>query len=117
MTVPHNRTSIKLSLPGELSHASDSLGLYRAELARILGLTCAEVSDANTLASLLRRDHAVRERAQRFVCFYRLLEQRFAHDSVAMVHWFRKPHAVLDTTPFLAIVDHARLDDVIAQLQ
>jgi hypothetical protein len=33
-----------------------------------------------------------------------------------MMHWFRRQHAVLGTTPLLAIVDDGRLDDVIAQL-
>ena len=84
--------SIMLSLLAELNHAADSLGLYRAELARILGLKCGEVPDAKTFQSLLR------------------------NDDVAMMHWFRRQHAVLGMTPLLAIVDDGRLDDVIAQL-
>lgn len=117
MTSSHDHTSHNLSLLGGLSHAGDSLGLYRAELARILGLKCGEVSDAKTLQSLLQHDREVCRRAERFVCFYRLLEQKCAHDSVAMVHWFRRQHAALGTTPFLAIVDQTRLDDVIEQLR
>jgi hypothetical protein len=109
--------STKLPLLAELNHAADSLGLYRAELARILGRNCAEVSDVKTLQTLLRDDGDVRRQSENFVCFYRLLEQSLAHDSVAMVHWFRKQHAALGTTPFLAVVDEARLDEVIAQLQ
>ena len=109
--------SIELTLPGELSHASDSLGLYRAELARILGLKCAEVSDANMLRKLLIQDHEVRRRAERFVGFYRLLEQTFGYDDVARVHWFHRQHDALGTTPLLAIVDDGRVDDVIRALE
>jgi hypothetical protein len=106
-----------LSLLGELNHAGDALGLYRAELARVLGLMCAEVSDVTTLRKLLEQDSDVRRRAERFVGFYRLLEQTLVHDDVARVHWLRRQNEALGTTPFLAIVDDGRLDDVIAQLR
>jgi len=117
MTLPQDRTGTRLSLTAELNHAADSLGLYRAELARILGLMCGDVSGAGMLQTLSRADSEPRRRAERFVCIYRLLEQAFAHDDVAMVHWMRRSHASLGTTPLLAIVDDGRMDDVIALLR
>lgn len=75
---PNEGGDITPSLPGELNRASDSLGLYRAELARILCLKCAEVSDAKMFRILLNGDREVRHRAERFVDFYRLLERTFA---------------------------------------
>lgn len=104
------------SLIASVNHATDSLGLYRAELARILCLKCVDVSDSIHLESLLMDNTDVQKTAEQFVMFYQLLELRFLDDSVAMLHWFRKENMNLGTSPFLAMVDDARLEDVIIWL-
>ena len=105
-----------LELIASVNHATDSLGLYRAELARILCLKCGDVSDSIHLKALLGDKIELRKKAERFIVFYQLLESRFPGDSVAMLHWFRRENAGLGTTPFLAIVDDGRLEDVIIEL-
>jgi len=44
-----------------------------------------------------------------------LLEARFAGEA-GRLRWFRTQHAKLGATPFLAMVDEGRLEDVIAVL-
>jgi len=50
------------------------------------------------------------------VHFYELLDSKLSNDTAAMIHWFRKDNVELGTTPFLAVVDEGRLEDVIAEL-
>lgn len=102
------------TLIAALNHASDSLGLYCAELARILGLRCDDVSDSRALEKQLQYEAPVQECAQRLVHLYTLLETRFDDDNVAMVHWLRVEHSGIGTTPLLAMVDEGRLEDVVA---
>ena len=111
-----NEAETKLPLIAALNYAADGLGLYRAELARILCLLCRDVSESANLDLLLNDNKRVQKKAERFVFFYELLEARFRNDSAGMVHWFRKYNATLGTTPFHAMVDDNRLEDVIAEL-
>ena len=99
-----------------LNYAIDSLGMFRAELARILCLKCQDVSDSYQLALLLDENTQARNKARRFLEFFQLLEKKFDGDDVGLVHWFRKQNSVLGTTPLLAMVDADRLEDVIALL-
>ena len=107
----------ELSLIAAVNHATDTLGLYRAELARILGLKCPDVSDARTLALLFETDTTVQRSGASFVRFYILLEEVFQADTVQMINWFRRDNSKLGTTPFLAMVDHGQLDHVVTVLQ
>ena len=100
-----------------LNLATDTLGLYRAELARILGLQCQDVSNSMQLESILLSNDIVRNKAEKFLVLYRRLEGYCANDSVKMVHWLRVEHPLLGTTPFLALVDHNRLDEVVDLLR
>jgi hypothetical protein len=106
-----------LSLIASVNHATDTLGLYRAELARILGLNCADVSDSKNLELLFESNTVVRSQAELFVRFFLLLETLFPDNTVLMVNWIRKDNVDLGTTPFLAMVDHGKLSDVVNVLQ
>ena len=105
------------SLIASINHATDTLGLYRAELARILELNCADVSDSQHLDLLIKSNMAVRSRAELFVRFFQLLETLFRNDTISMINWFRKDNNEFGTTPLLAMVDHGRLSDVVDVLQ
>lgn len=111
-----NNQSNSLSLIASLYHATDILGLYRADLARILGLMCENVSTPNYLERLLSENAAYLQKAKRFVYFFELLDSRFPASEENMIHWFRKDNTALGTSPFLAMVDDNRLEDVIAEL-
>ena len=106
----------QLSLIAEINHACDSLGLYRAELARILGLMCQDVSDSHVLEAILHDNKNAHHYAQRFIVFYNTLEKHYDGDSVTIINWFRKHNAQLETTPFLAMVDEHRIEDVISSI-
>jgi len=108
-----NDNPASLSLIASVNHAADSLGLYRAELARILDLMCQDVSDSIQLESTLESSLECRLKAEQFVVFYDALEERFSADTVAMVNWFRQHNVELDTTPFLAMVDENRPKEVL----
>ena len=90
----------RLSLIAEINLACDTLGLYRAELARILGLMCQDVSDSRTLEKLLQEDRHYQQRAELFILLFHELEKRFKEDNVATLNWFRRHNANLETTPF-----------------
>ena len=105
------------SLIAAVNHAVDTLGLYRAELARILGLNCPDVSDSHNLELLFQSNSAVRSQADLFIRFFRLLETVFSNNTVMMVNWFHRENSELGTSPFLAMVDHGRLCDVVDILQ
>ena len=106
-----------LSLIASVNHAADILGLYRAELARILGLNCPDVSDSKNLELLFESNSTVRSQAELFSHFSQLLEALFKNDTVSMINWFRKDNIDLGTTPFLTIVDHGCLSDVVDRLE
>ena len=109
--------SKQLSLISELNFSADQLGLRSAELARILGLHCDDVSDSEQLEIRLDYDQIIHHKAERVIALYHLLKKKFNGNSVDMVSWIRKPQTALSTTPFLSIVDHAGLEEVIALLQ
>ena len=108
-----NDKTTGLSLIASVYHASDSLGLYRAELARILGLMCDDVSSPARLESLLKSGADCRLRAEHFLLFYDSLGHQHAGNAVAMQNWFRRHSRVLGTTPLLALVDENRLEETI----
>lgn len=102
------------SLIAAINYATDNLGLYRAELARILGLMCGDVAESRQLEILLDHNPESRKQAERFVFFASRLEMLFSHDRCRMTHWFRTEHKILGTSPFLAMVDENRLEEVIS---
>jgi hypothetical protein len=104
-------------LIAEVNYSADCLLLYRAELGRILGLKCDEVSDSGKLDTLLKSNKTVRQQAERFVLFARLLEEKCTADGSNMLNWFRTDHKQLKTSPFYAIIDERRLEEVIGVLQ
>lgn len=105
------------ALIASVNHAADNLGLYRAELARILGLMCADVSDISRLESILKARAECQLRAEQFVLFYDFLDKTHSSDAVLMLNWFRRHNNELGTTPFLALVDEGRLVETITLLK
>lgn len=95
----------------------EMLGMYQAELARVLGLLCADIGAFTAAKRHLTVNTLPWERAARFVTLYEILYQRFAGDPVAMHHWLRTTQPCLSNTPLLAMVDEGRLGDVITCLQ
>jgi hypothetical protein len=90
------------------------LGMYQAELARVLGLQCSDIGAMAAANRVLSPAMPEWQRAQQFVSLYERLYQHFAGDAVAMYHWLRAKQAPLAASPLLLMVDEGRLDEVVA---
>lgn len=97
--------------------AGELLGLYRAEVARILGFQCADISALYDGGLVLEPGSAAWDRAVLFVQFYQALYDRMAGDGARMWHWLRADNRELGRSPFLLMVDDGRLPDVLALMQ
>lgn len=89
------------------------LGMYQAELARVLGLQCSDIGAFASASKFLQPGSSEWRKAERFVTLYQRLYQHFAGDPVAMYHWLRARHAQLAGVPLLLMVDEGRLDDLV----
>lgn len=97
--------------------AADLLGLYGAELARIIGLRCEDVAALSSGRWLLETDSEAWRRAQQWVSIYDLLYRHHAGDGVAMVHWLHVDLPGQGTSPHRLLVDAADLRPVLNWLQ
>ena len=95
----------------------DMLGLYQAELARVLRLKCGDIGRLAAAQQSLEPATTAWEQALLLVRCYRALYIVQHGDGVAMRHWLRVPDAMLGGVPHLLIVDDGRLADVVACLE
>ena len=94
------------------------LGMYHAELARILCQQCADIGQLSAGTSCIQKNTEAWHRAVLFIDTYHLLYDLFNADSVAMYHWMRAHNKELDGTPHFLIVDENKLQlvhDYLAQ--
>lgn len=93
------------------------LQLYQAEIARILGLHCADVGALARAATCLVPDTPAWERACLLVRCYRALYRRCEGDGVAMYHWLHRELPGFAATPHRLLVDDHALAAVVAHLE
>lgn len=93
------------------------LGLYNAELARILGLKCSDIGQLVSGRRCLEAGTVQWDQACLLLRLYQALYARVEGDGVAMRHWLRVSNRLLGGTPHLLIVDDGRLADVVACLE
>ena len=93
------------------------LGMYQAELARILGLQCADIGDMASAKQFIEIDSEAGKKARLLVRLYNLLYDRFSGDEALMCHWLRRHDDDLSGAPFYLIVDEHKLDAVITFLE
>ncbi len=93
------------------------LGLYQAELARVLHLKCADIGELAAARWCLEPGTEAWQQALLFVRFYQALFVSMQGDGVAMRHWLRVEHAGLGGVPHLLIVDADRLQEVVTYLE
>jgi hypothetical protein len=102
--------------PRRLSQAviqiTDMLNLYRAELARILGLQCGDIGSLASGRKLIDPGTRQWRSAQLLVALYNRLYDRFDGDGPSMCHWLRADNPGIGVTPLLAMVDHGQLENV-----
>jgi hypothetical protein len=85
------------------------LGMYEAELARILGQQCADIGELSSGKSCIIKDSEAWHQAMIFIETYHQLFDYFEGDSVAMYHWLRVYNKHLNGTPHFLIVDDGKL--------
>ena len=83
--------------PLELTRAvlqiSQMLGIYDAELARILHLQCADIGDLNNARKNLEKHSTAWQQAEKLILLYQSLHQIFSGNEALMHHWLtRKLH-------------------------
>lgn len=89
------------------------LGMYRAELARVLHLQCQDIGRLADIKQLLEPDTDAWRQA---VVFIRLYQTPFAGmqgEKATIHHWLRAENEGLDGVPLLLIVDDDRLREVL----
>lgn len=88
------------------------LGMYHAELARILGQQCGDIGELTSGKSYIKKDSEAWAQAVLFINMYQQLFDYFAGDSVAMYHWMRAHNKQLNGTPHFLIVDDNKLQAI-----
>lgn len=111
----------QLETPVELTHKvifiTHQLGMYQAELARVLHLQCPDIGRLASGKAFLDPESVAWQKARQFVRFYELLSERLLGEEVAMYHWLRTSNELFKTEPLLMIVDHGQLESVIRLLE
>jgi hypothetical protein len=93
------------------------LGLYQAELARILGITCSDIGElANAKRFLVPHSEPWRQ-AILFIRLYNLLYDSFCGDEIGIYHWLRAENNNLDGKPLYLMVDQGRLETVLRHVK
>jgi hypothetical protein len=85
------------------------LGMYNAELARILGQQCGDIGELTSGRRCIKKGSNSWRQAALFIDTYNLLFDYFKGDGVAMVHWMRAHNKHLQGTPHFLIVDDNKL--------
>lgn len=100
------------SLTPKVLQVSDALGLYGAEVARVLHLKCADINAMASTKKLLNQGEVAWHYAILFVELYQNLYLLKNGDDVSIYHWFRINNPSLGGTPLMLIVDHDKLIEV-----
>ena len=93
------------------------LGLYQAELARILQTECPVIGQLASGRRCLEPGTTGWRQAALLVRMYRALYRTYAGDGAAMVHWLHVHQALLGGVPHRLLVDERRLDAIVDCLE
>ena len=85
------------------------LGMYHAELARILGQQCGDIGELASGKCCIQKHSAAWYQAVLFIEMYQQLYDCFNGDGVAMYHWMRANNKQLNGTPHFLMVDGGKL--------
>ena len=105
------------TLTQSVVQATHMLGMYQAELARILHLTCSDIGELANARRLLAPDTESWEQAVLFIRLYNWLYDAFSGDEAAIHHWLRTNNTLLNGTPLYLIVDHGQLATVLTTVE
>jgi len=105
------------SLTQAVLQASHMLGLYHAELARILKLQCAEVGELANAQKMLGLNSIAWLQAEKFVSVFECLYLKFQGDEALMCNWLRKQNTELNGVPLYLMVDDDLIDSCLIFLK
>ena len=86
-----------VTLTQSVVQATQMLGLYQAELARVLGVRCGEVGELFSGKRNFEPDTEVCAKALLFIQFYELLYDKLKGDDVAMAFGFGGHHGGINS--------------------
>ena len=92
------------------------LGIYHAELARILHLQCADIGEISNSQLTLQQNTNAWLQAQKYIQMYECLYQKCNGDDAKIYNWLRKESNELDGAPLYLMVDELRIDDIIKNI-
>ncbi len=92
------------------------LGIYHAELARILRVQCADIGQLANVERVIKKNTQAWIQAEKYIALYESLYGACEGSEVLMNNWLRKNNQVLNAVPLYAMVDELRIDDVLAVL-
>ncbi len=104
-----NATENERKLSQSVVQVIELLGMYHAELARILGQQCGDIGELTSGQTCITKNTEAWRQASLLVTTYNLLFDSFEGDSVAMYHWMRAHNKELEGTPHFLIVDDGKL--------
>jgi len=97
--------------------ASQMLGLYHAELARVLKMQCADIGDLANAQSRLVINTEAWAQAEKFILLFELLFLKFQGNEALMCNWLRKNNLELNGVPLYLMVDDGKIEDCLSYLK
>jgi len=106
----------EIALTRAVIQIAQMLGMYHAELARILFLQCSDVGDLTNAKASLKKHSTSWQSAEKLVTLFEKLFDYCDGNEAKMHNWLRKYNSKLDGEPLYLIVDELRIDDVVQVL-
>jgi len=92
------------------------LGVYHAELARILHLKCSDIGELSNAETIVSKKTTPWIQAEKYIELYENLYNLFDGNEALMNNWLRKKNKSLNAVPLYLMVDELRIDDVLDAL-
>ena len=93
------------------------LGVYHAELARILHVQCSDIGELSNAEKVISKKSIAWVQAEKFLQLYERLYHLHNGDEPLINNWLRKKNKNLNAVPLYLMVDELRIDDVLDVLR
>ena len=93
------------------------LGIYHAELARILRLQCADIGEFSNGHQFISKRSIAWSEAEKLISLYEKIYDLKNADEALINNWLRKKNVTLQAIPLYLMVDELRIDDVLEALK
>jgi len=89
------------------------LGIYHAELARILHLKCADIGELLNTNNLISKKSPAWIQAEKYLELYEYLYYLHNGDEALINNWLRRKNKKLQAIPLYLMVDELAIDEVL----